>query len=105
LYAEAFLPVFVHTKDIQGKAKALHRFHTVSISILQGQRHAHLRVPRVRTNTGGVTLGDGLDPIMTHATACRPSPKDVYRRPVLSSHTYGWGRNLEVFGPLNLKLR
>mmetsp|Transcript_376 Transcript_376/g.971 ORF Transcript_376/g.971 Transcript_376/m.971 type:complete len:145 (-) Transcript_376:138-572(-) len=41
----------------------------------------------------------------------RPNPRDVYNRPILTSHSYGWrgrehrGGTLEQFGRLNIRLR
>ena len=36
----------------------------------------------------------------------KPYPQDVFKRPVLTSHQYGWNPNtLEIFGRLNMNMR
>ena len=36
----------------------------------------------------------------------KPFPQEVFSRPVLTSHQYGWsGKTLEIFGRLNMNLR
>mmetsp|Transcript_17336 Transcript_17336/g.48304 ORF Transcript_17336/g.48304 Transcript_17336/m.48304 type:complete len:158 (-) Transcript_17336:221-694(-) len=69
--------------------------------------------PRVRRNRNAVSVDSAADSIENFIEGylkntnivARPLPKDLYQKPLLTSHRYGWGKNLEVFGPLKLSIR
>ena len=35
----------------------------------------------------------------------RSLPRNEFKTPLLTSHSFGWGNNLERFGALSLKMR
>mmetsp|Transcript_24365 Transcript_24365/g.53239 ORF Transcript_24365/g.53239 Transcript_24365/m.53239 type:complete len:137 (+) Transcript_24365:110-520(+) len=43
--------------------------------------------------------------VRTAGPTMRRMPKQEFQRPMLTSHAIGWGRSLERFGPLSLRMR
>lgn len=97
--------------------------HTFALNLRENQKRleqAKQRQLQTQTSQAGAVAegttsgGDAVDSFMqgfgsstkpVRAKAQRPYPKEEFVKPALESQKYGWGRNLERFGVMDMQIR